>query len=187
MGSTRTIAFRPPSVIHGAPSGPTITPCGRDFSPSLIRWICPVAGSSRPSSPIRCAVYQTPPSGTGATSCGCDPAGTGYSCIRGTDSSAAATVEAMASASAASPWTRSLIKVACPLFSSLFSSSLMSHAISRLLRGRDLPPKDAVVIDLIGNDQHKSHDKPRGPDLQAVGVGGGVEDRETVCRLRRLD
>src|SRR3954447_16343191 len=27
-GSTRTIAFSPPSVTHGAPSGPTITPCG---------------------------------------------------------------------------------------------------------------------------------------------------------------
>ena len=26
VGSTLTMAFRPPSVIHGAPSGPTITP-----------------------------------------------------------------------------------------------------------------------------------------------------------------
>src|SRR5437867_3694192 len=75
MGSTRTMAFRPPSVIQGAPSGPTITPCGRDFSPSLMRWIWPVAGSNRPRSPERCATYQTPPSGAGATSCGCDPAG----------------------------------------------------------------------------------------------------------------
>ena len=30
FGSTRTIAFSPPSVIHGAPSGPTMTPCGAE-------------------------------------------------------------------------------------------------------------------------------------------------------------
>src|SRR6266540_3148761 len=30
-GSTRTMAFRPPSVIHGAPSGPTMTPCGAEL------------------------------------------------------------------------------------------------------------------------------------------------------------
>src|SRR5712692_5371534 len=117
-GSTRTMAFKPPSVIHGAPSGPTITPCGRDFSPSLMRRTCPVWGSSRPSSPERWATYQTPPSGAGATSCGCDPAGTGYSCIRGTDSSAAATVETMASANKARPRTRNLI-------SSLFHHQLI--------------------------------------------------------------
>ena len=35
-GSTRTIAFRPPSVIHGAPSGPTITPCGAEPAPRSI-------------------------------------------------------------------------------------------------------------------------------------------------------
>src|SRR5437667_463600 len=64
---------------------------------------------------------------------------------------------------------------------------LISHAISRLLGDWDFPPEGAVGIDLIGDDQHKSYDKPRGPDLQAVGVGGGVEDRETVCRLRRRD
>jgi hypothetical protein len=28
------MAFCPPSVIHGAPSGPTITPCGADRGPS---------------------------------------------------------------------------------------------------------------------------------------------------------
>ncbi len=32
-GFTRTIAFSPPSVIHGAPSGPTITPWGADPLP----------------------------------------------------------------------------------------------------------------------------------------------------------
>ena len=32
-GSTRTMAFSPPSVIQGAPSGPTITPWGREPSP----------------------------------------------------------------------------------------------------------------------------------------------------------
>src|SRR5919201_911778 len=78
-GSTRTIALRPPSVIHGAPSGPTITPCGADPAPSGVRRIRPVAGSSHPSSPDACAVNQTPPSRAGATSCGCDPAFTGYS------------------------------------------------------------------------------------------------------------
>src|SRR5215510_13466249 len=78
-GSTRTMAFSPPSVTHAAPSGPTITPCGAEPSPSGTCVVLPVAGSSRPSSPVNCAVYQTEPSGAGATSCGCDPAGTGYS------------------------------------------------------------------------------------------------------------
>ena len=32
-GSTRTMALRPPSVIHGAPSGPTMTPCGAEPLP----------------------------------------------------------------------------------------------------------------------------------------------------------
>jgi hypothetical protein len=32
-GSTRTIALRPPSVTHGAPSGPTMTPCGLEPLP----------------------------------------------------------------------------------------------------------------------------------------------------------
>lgn len=30
FGLTCTIAFKPPSVIQGAPSGPRITPCGAD-------------------------------------------------------------------------------------------------------------------------------------------------------------
>ena len=38
--------------------------------------VLPVAGSSQPSSPDPCAVYQTPPSRAGATSCGRLPAGT---------------------------------------------------------------------------------------------------------------
>ena len=43
-------------------------------------WVVfPVSGSSRPSAPVSCAVYQTVPSAAGATSCGCEPAGTGNS------------------------------------------------------------------------------------------------------------
>src|SRR4051812_41351104 len=80
VGSTRRMAFRPPSVTHAAPSGPTITPCGAEPLPSLIWRVSPVAGLSLPSSPLRCAVYQTVPSGAGATSCGPEPAGTAYSC-----------------------------------------------------------------------------------------------------------
>ena len=38
--------------------------------------ILPVFGSSMPSAPCDCAVYQTVPSGAGATSCGCAPCGT---------------------------------------------------------------------------------------------------------------
>ena len=34
--STRTIAFRPPSVIQALPSGPVMTPCGADPAPSGI-------------------------------------------------------------------------------------------------------------------------------------------------------
>src|SRR3954447_7833867 len=79
IGSTRTIAFSPPSVTHGAPSGPTMTPCGADPWPSLISRIAPVAGSRRPSSPASWPVYQTLPSGAGATSCGVVPRGTRYS------------------------------------------------------------------------------------------------------------
>src|SRR3989442_15277050 len=78
-GSTRTIALRPPSVIHGAPSGPTITPCGADPAPSFTMRVAPVFGSRYPSSPVRCAVYQTPPSAAGATSCGPWPRPTGNS------------------------------------------------------------------------------------------------------------
>jgi len=78
-GSTRTIAFRPPSVIHGAPSGPTITPCGAEPAPRSISRISPVTASRWPSVPLRWPVYQTPPSAAGATSCGWLPAVTGYS------------------------------------------------------------------------------------------------------------
>src|SRR6266511_296975 len=79
-GSTRTMAFRPPSVIHGAPSGPTMTPCGAEPSPSSISSMWPLVGSRWPSLPAFCAVYQTVPSAATATSCGCDPLGTSYSC-----------------------------------------------------------------------------------------------------------
>ena len=49
-GSTRTIAFRPPSVIHGAPSGPTITPCGAEPAPrAMRRGPRRSVGSSQPS------------------------------------------------------------------------------------------------------------------------------------------
>src|SRR6185436_4650963 len=78
-GSTRTIAFSPPSVIHGAPSGPTMTPCGREPAPSEIVSTSAVAGSSHPSVPLPWPVNQTPPSTAGATSCGPDPVGSAYS------------------------------------------------------------------------------------------------------------
>ena len=75
-GSTRTMAFVPPSVTHGAPSGPTITPCGAAPAPSGVRSTFPVAGSRRPSLPSRWAVYQTMPSAPTAMSCGKPPGGT---------------------------------------------------------------------------------------------------------------
>src|SRR5207249_10902772 len=81
FGSTRRIAFWPPSVIHGAPSGPTMTPCGAEPGPSLTALVCPVLGSSQPSSPESCAVYQTPPSAAGATSCGPWPRVRANSCM----------------------------------------------------------------------------------------------------------
>ena len=59
-GSTRTMALRPPSVIHGAPSGPTMTPCGAEPLPRRVSRDFPVSGSSQPSWPVCCAVYQTP-------------------------------------------------------------------------------------------------------------------------------
>jgi len=62
------IAFRPLSVTHGAPSGPTITPWGLDPGPREMWRVDPVAGSSRPNAPAFWAVYQTLPSGAGATS-----------------------------------------------------------------------------------------------------------------------
>src|SRR2546430_13253879 len=58
-GSTRTIAFSPPSVIQGAPSGPTMTPWGWDLSHSLIRRTFQVAGSRRPNSTYRGSTYQS--------------------------------------------------------------------------------------------------------------------------------
>ncbi len=77
LPSTRTMALSPPSVTHAAPSGPTMTPWGAAPAPSLTEVTAPVAGSSRPSSPMAWAVYQTDPSGAGATSWGREPAGTG--------------------------------------------------------------------------------------------------------------
>jgi hypothetical protein len=50
--------------------------------PERISVVFPVLGSSLPSLPVACAVYQTDPSGAGATSCGCVPGGTGYSRTR---------------------------------------------------------------------------------------------------------
>src|SRR2546430_3071600 len=82
-GSTRTMALSPPSVIQGAPSGPTMTPWGAEPLPRATSSTRPVAGSRRPSLPVDCAVYQTLPSVATATSCGCDPAGTAYSWTRG--------------------------------------------------------------------------------------------------------
>src|SRR5687768_3784288 len=72
------MAFRPESVIQGAPSGPTMTPCGAEPTPRGMWVVFPVPGSRRPSAPVRCAVYQTGPpgEGSGATSCGPDPGGT---------------------------------------------------------------------------------------------------------------
>src|ERR671919_1662106 len=98
-GSTRTIAFRPPSEIQGAPSGPTITPCGAEPLPSAVSRERPFFGFSHPSSPEPCAVYQTPPSRAGATSCGCVPLGTGYSRTRSWLSPAVAAPADAASAS----------------------------------------------------------------------------------------
>ncbi len=62
------------SLTQGAPSGPTTTPCGAELVPSLICFTAPVLGSSRPSAPCPCAVYQTMPSAETATSCGREPA-----------------------------------------------------------------------------------------------------------------
>ena len=69
--STRTIAFRPWSVIHAFPSASAITPCGAAPAPSGISCAAPVARSSRPAAPRNCAVYQTVPSPAGQMSCGC--------------------------------------------------------------------------------------------------------------------
>ena len=76
-------------MIHGKPSGPTITPCGADPSPSEVSSVRPVFGSRRPSRPVAWAVYQTFPSAAGATSWGWEPPGTGYSVSRTAASAAA--------------------------------------------------------------------------------------------------
>src|SRR5688572_9897000 len=85
-GSTRTIALSPPSVIHGAPSGPTMTPCGADPGPRSTSLTSPVAGSRWPSVPTFWPVYQMPPSVAGATSCGWLPDGTANSTSSSADS-----------------------------------------------------------------------------------------------------
>src|SRR5687767_2283800 len=77
------MAFWPPSVTQAAPSGPTMTPCGAEPWPSGISLTSPLRGSSQPSLPAPCAVYQTPPSDAGATSCGREPLGTAYACTLG--------------------------------------------------------------------------------------------------------
>src|SRR5882762_5192644 len=43
FGSTRTIAFWPPSVSHGAPSAPATTPCGAEPGPSGTNSTLPLA------------------------------------------------------------------------------------------------------------------------------------------------
>src|SRR5262245_34328887 len=55
-----------------------MTPWGADPAPRRMCLVFPVTGSSRPRAPVACAVYQTNPSGEGATSWGCDPDGTRY-------------------------------------------------------------------------------------------------------------
>ena len=65
---TRTMAPRPPSVIHAALSGPGMTPCGAAPAPSATSSVRPVRGSNQPRWPLLCAVNHTPPSNAGATS-----------------------------------------------------------------------------------------------------------------------
>ena len=69
------MALRPPSVSQAAPSGPWMTPCGAEPSPSETCRTAPVAGSMMPSAPEPCAEYQILPSGAGATSWGPAPSG----------------------------------------------------------------------------------------------------------------
>src|SRR4029453_12350544 len=57
-----------------------MTTWGADPSPRGTCLTSPLLGSSRPSAPWPCAVYQTVPSGAGATSCGPAPSGTGKYC-----------------------------------------------------------------------------------------------------------
>ena len=63
-------------MSQAAPSGPWMTPCGAEPSPSETCRTAPVAGSTMPSAPAPCAAYQTLPSGAGATSWGPAPSGT---------------------------------------------------------------------------------------------------------------
>jgi hypothetical protein len=46
------MAFWPPSVTHGAPSGPMMTPWGAAPGPSGISSFLPVLGSNRPRKPL---------------------------------------------------------------------------------------------------------------------------------------
>src|SRR6267142_4972561 len=62
------MAFCPPSVIQGAPSGPMTTPWGAAPLPRSISLNEPSRGSSRPSVPLRWPQNQIVPSGAGATS-----------------------------------------------------------------------------------------------------------------------
>ena len=75
-GSTRTIALSPLSVIHAAPSGPVITPCGAD--PALEGCRASPRSPDRAirvsPSPARYTKRRRPP--LAPTSCGCEPAGT---------------------------------------------------------------------------------------------------------------
>src|SRR5438128_809454 len=59
LGSTRTMAFSPPSVTHGAPSGPTITPRGAERSPNSTYLVFPVTGSRCPSAPAAGALQRS--------------------------------------------------------------------------------------------------------------------------------
>src|ERR687898_3612746 len=76
-----------------------MTPWGAEPAPSATCFVLPERGSSQPSRPEPCAVYQTPPSLAGATSCGCVPLGTANSRTRGW---LAAEVAALADAAASS-------------------------------------------------------------------------------------
>src|SRR5262245_3664714 len=89
-GSTRTIAFVPPSVTHAPPSGPIITPWGAAPAGSCTSSTVPVAVSTRPIVALRWPVYQTRPSACTATSCGPEPGATGNSSITGSGIGAAA-------------------------------------------------------------------------------------------------
>ena len=70
-------------MIHGGPSGPTITPCGAEPLPSGVSLdFAGLRVQPARALPVPCAVYQTPPSRAGATSCGWVPLRTGYSRTR---------------------------------------------------------------------------------------------------------